>query len=61
MSRIGKKPIEIPDGVEVALAPGQVTVKGPKGQLVQPVSTDMKVEQENGTVTVARPPVRPSL
>jgi large subunit ribosomal protein L6 len=55
MSRIGRKPIEIPDGVEVQIAPGQVTVKGPKGELIQTLSTDMKVEQSNGTVTVERP------
>ena len=35
MSRIGKKPIEIPDGVTVAVAPGRVTVNGPKGELTQ--------------------------
>jgi large subunit ribosomal protein L6 len=55
MSRIGRKPIEIPDGVDVQLAPGQVTVKGPKGELVQRLSSEMKVEQSNGTVTVERP------
>src|SRR4051812_48248779 len=55
MSRIGRKPIEIPDGVTVDLAPGRVGVKGPKGELTQGISTEMKVEQENGTVTVARP------
>jgi large subunit ribosomal protein L6 len=55
MSRIGRKPIEIPDGVDVQLAPGRVTVKGPKGELIQQLSTEMKVEQSNGTVTVERP------
>ena len=55
MSRIGRKPIEIPDGVDVQLAPGQITVKGPKGELVQRLSTEMKIEQSNGTVTVERP------
>jgi len=55
MSRIGRKPIEIPDGVTVDIAPGRVGVKGPKGELTQEISTEMKVEQENGTVTVARP------
>ena len=55
MSRIGRKPIEIPDGVTVDIAPGRVGVKGPKGELTQQISTEMKVEQENGTVTVARP------
>ena len=55
MSRIGRQPIEIPDGVDVELAPGRITVKGPKGELVQQVSTDMKVDQQNGTLTVERP------
>ncbi len=55
MSRIGRKPIEIPEAVEVDVAPGQVTVKGPKGELVQTVSPDMTLEREDGTLTVARP------
>ena len=55
MSRIGRQPIEIPDGVDVELAPGRITVKGPKGELIQRLSTEMKVEQSNGTVTVERP------
>jgi large subunit ribosomal protein L6 len=55
MSRIGRKPIEIPDGVTVQLAPGRVSVKGPKGELSQVVSQEMRVEQTNGTLTVARP------
>jgi large subunit ribosomal protein L6 len=55
MSRIGKQPIEIPDGVEVDVKPGSVTVKGPKGELNQVVDPDMKVELDNGTVKVERP------
>ena len=55
MSRIGRKPIPVPEAVTVEVAPGQVAVKGPKGELTQRLSADMKVEQENGTVTVARP------
>jgi large subunit ribosomal protein L6 len=55
MSRIGKQPIEVPEGVTVSLAPGRVTVNGPKGELSQAVSPAMKVEQSNGTVTVQRP------
>jgi large subunit ribosomal protein L6 len=55
MSRIGKKPIEIPDGVTVSLAPGRVTVNGPKGELSQAVSPAMKIDQSNGTLTVERP------
>jgi len=55
MSRIGKKPIEIPDGVDVQLAPGHVTVKGPKGELDQDVSAEMKLQLTDGTLTVERP------
>jgi large subunit ribosomal protein L6 len=55
MSRIGKKPINVPDGVTVELAPGRVAVKGPKGELRQTVSSEMKVEQDDGTLTVERP------
>jgi large subunit ribosomal protein L6 len=55
MSRIGRKPISIPDSVTVEAAPGRVAVKGPKGELSQVLSPDMKVEQEDGTVTVKRP------
>ncbi len=55
MSRIGRRPIEIPDGVSVEIAPGLVKVKGPKGELSQIVSTEMQIEQSDGTVTVSRP------
>ena len=55
MSRIGKKPIEVPEGVTVAIEPGLVSVKGPKGELSQAVSAEMKVTQANGMLTVERP------
>src|SRR5215203_6015288 len=55
MSRIGRKPIEIPDGVEIDVKPGAVTVKGPRGELNQPVNRDMKVAIDDGTLTVSRP------
>jgi large subunit ribosomal protein L6 len=55
VSRIGKKPIAVPDGVTVDVKPGLVSVKGPKGELSQAVSQDMKVTQDNGTLTVERP------
>ena len=55
MSRIGKKPIEIPEGVTVSVGRDRVTVNGPKGELSQAVSPAMKVEQANGTLTVERP------
>jgi large subunit ribosomal protein L6 len=55
MSRIGRKPIAVPDGVAIDVKPGMVSVKGPKGELSQAVNPDMKVNQENGTLTVERP------
>ena len=55
MSRIGKKPIAIPDGVTVEIKPGLVSVKGPKGELSQRVSTEMTMTQSDGTLTVERP------
>ena len=55
MSRIGRKPIEIPEGVEIDVKPGAVTVKGPKGELEQDLSREMKVSLDDGTITVERP------
>jgi large subunit ribosomal protein L6 len=55
MSRIGRLPITIPDGVDVQIEPGQVRVKGPKGQLEQTVSPDMSFEREDGRLVVKRP------
>jgi large subunit ribosomal protein L6 len=55
MSRIGRKPIPVPESVTVELAPGRVAVKGPKGELAQSLSAEMKVEQDDGAVTVERP------
>jgi large subunit ribosomal protein L6 len=55
MSRIGRKPIPVPDGVTVSVAPGRVTVNGPKGELQQAVSGRMEIAEEEGTLTVARP------
>ena len=54
MSRIGKKPIEIPAGVSVSLSPGRVMVNGPLGELSQQIPQRMKVEQENGAIVVTR-------
>jgi large subunit ribosomal protein L6 len=55
MSRIGRKPVAVPDAVTVTIAPGNIAVKGPKGELTQTYSQDMKVSQEDGTILVARP------
>jgi large subunit ribosomal protein L6 len=55
MSRIGNKPVQIPDGVTVSVGPGRVTVNGPKGELTQEIDTDMTVEVTDGVLTVSRP------
>lgn len=56
MSRIGKKPVEIPTGVTITYnTDGVVTVKGPKGELKQSVDRDIKIEVKDGTVDVIRP------
>jgi large subunit ribosomal protein L6 len=55
MSRIGRKPVPVPEAVTVEIAPGNIAVKGPKGELSQVYSQDMTVEQGEGVVTVARP------
>ena len=55
MSRIGRKPVSVPDAVTVEIAPGNIAVKGPKGELRQDLSPDMKVEQDDGVVTISRP------
>jgi large subunit ribosomal protein L6 len=58
MSRIGKRPIELPASVNVSLSPGRVMVNGPLGELTQDVPTRMKVEQSDGVITVTRPTER---
>lgn len=55
MSRIGKLPIEIPDGVDVEIKDGLAHVKGPRGELQQRVSTDLRFEREDSKLTVKRP------
>ena len=56
MSRIGKQPIAIPAGVEVTVgANNEITVKGPKGTLVQTMSADMIIKKEGTEVIVERP------
>ena len=55
MSRIGRKPINIPAGVEVYLNDGVITVKGSKGTLTQKIHRNMKVEINDGVITVIRP------
>jgi large subunit ribosomal protein L6 len=55
MSRIGKQPIPVPDGVEITIEPQLVKVKGPKGELQERVSSDIGIEQQNGEILVSRP------
>ena len=56
MSRIGKLPIALPQGVELTVSPENVvTVKGPKGSLTQAVDKDIIVKVEEGQIIVARP------
>jgi large subunit ribosomal protein L6 len=55
MSRIGRKPIELPEGVSVEIGSGRVSVKGPKGDLEQQISGDMRVEKDDSTLSVQRP------
>jgi large subunit ribosomal protein L6 len=58
MSRIGKRPIELPAGVNVSISPGRVMVNGPLGELSQTVPQRMKIEQGDGVITVTRPTER---
>ena len=58
MSRIGKRPIEIPSGVNISIDPGRVAVTGPLGSLQQEIPVRMQVAQEEGTLTVTRPTER---
>jgi large subunit ribosomal protein L6 len=55
MSRIGKQPIEVPDGVNVALDPGRVTVNGPLGELTQNVPIRITIEKDEAQLLVKRP------
>jgi large subunit ribosomal protein L6 len=58
MSRIGRQPITVPAGVIVSVDPGRVTVSGPRGELRAVVPQRMKIDQEDGTITVTRPTER---
>jgi large subunit ribosomal protein L6 len=55
MSRIGKKPIPVPDTVSVAIEPELVRVNGPRGELSERVPRDIAVEQRDGELVVTRP------
>jgi large subunit ribosomal protein L6 len=58
MSRIGKRPIELPTGVAVAISPGRIQVNGPLGELDQQIPTRMNVEQGENEILVTRPTER---
>ncbi len=55
MSRIGRLPIAVPSGVDVAIDGRHVTVKGPRGELSRELHPDMTVSRQDGTLVVARP------
>jgi large subunit ribosomal protein L6 len=55
MSRIGKLPINLPQGVEVTISNGTVTVKGKKGTLTQSFNPDLSIKKEENTLVVTRP------
>ena len=59
MSRIGKQPIEVPQGADVTLNGQAVRVKGPKGELTFDAHADMTVTLADGVVTVTRPSDQP--
>lgn len=54
MSRIGKQPIDVPAGVTVSINPGVVRVNGPLGELSERIAHDIKVEQNDGVITLTR-------
>src|SRR3954452_14114889 len=55
MSRIGRKPIPLPTGVDVAIERGSVTVTGPRGTLSERIAPDITVTRDDGVLSVARP------
>ncbi len=55
MSRIGRLPIPVPDGVDVTLEGNRITVKGPRGELTRELTPELRVVRENGEIKVERP------
>ena len=55
MSRVGKKPIPVPSGVQVAIDGATLTAKGPKGELARELDQTMVIEQHDSEITVSRP------
>ena len=58
MSRIGRKPIDVPSSVSIALSPGRVQVNGPLGELSQSVPIRMRIAHSDDAITVERPTER---
>jgi len=54
MSRIGKKPVVVPSGVQVTLKDGAIAVKGPKGELKRPLPPLVKVKADKNAIEVER-------
>ena len=61
MSRVGKKPIAVPSGVEFSVKDNVVTVKGPKGTLKKEFNNNITIKLEDGHITVERPNDEPSV
>lgn len=61
MSRVGKKPIAVPSGVEFTVKDNVVTVKGPKGTLTKEFNKDLVIKLENGEINVERPNDEPAV
>src|SRR4051812_18828561 len=55
MSRIGRKPVAVPSGVDVTISEGNVMVKGPQGQLTMTIPGEMNVRKEESEIVVERP------
>ncbi len=55
MSRVGRKPIPIPSGVEVKITGSKVYIKGSKGELEREFDSNMKIESTDGQILVSRP------
>ncbi|MTE25183.1 50S ribosomal protein L6, partial [Microbacterium sp. ZXX196] len=55
MSRVGKKPVEVPAGVTVTIDNSTVTVKGPKGELTRTFNSDIAINVEENVINVTRP------
>ena len=59
MSRIGKRPVPLPQGVSATIAGQTITVKGPKGEISRSIHADLTLVQEDATVVVRRPSDEP--